>query len=457
MTDLTALKELIREIGESEGRQLTCKVNTFGCQMNARDSEKLLAILLEAGFEETDSDEADFVLFNTCTIRENAAERLYGRLGALKRVKERRPWMKVALCGCMMQEKDGPERIRKSYPFVELIFGTHNLYRFPDYLYRLYKEEKRVKEIWDKPGEIVEDLPVHRKYAFKSGVNISYGCNNFCTYCIVPYVRGPERSRRSGDIIRELKALSADGVSEVMLLGQNVNSYGLGLEDEPDFPGLLRLAAEVEGIRRIRFMTSHPKDLSDELIRVMASSEKICRHFHLPLQSGSDRILKAMNRRYTKEHYLSLVEKLRSAMPDISITTDIIVGFPGETEQDVDETIDVVRRAGFDNAYTFQYSPRKGTPAASFEEQVPPETVQYNFDRLLSEVQEMARKRAKLREGELAEVLVEGINERDSSLLTGRMSQNLLVHFPGSPEKIGSYLRVSLTECRGFYYLGKEE
>ena len=449
------IKEFVRLKEEELGRKLTARVNTFGCQMNARDSEKLTGILLEAGFEEADSDEADLVLYNTCTVRENAADRVYGRLGALKRIKAEHPGMKIALCGCMMQEEQVVAKIKESYPFVDLIFGTHNLYRFPEYLLQMYEQDESLVEIWKEADRIVEELPIRRKYAFKSGVNISFGCNNFCTYCIVPYVRGRERSRRPVDILHEIEALAKDGVIEIMLLGQNVNSYGKDLEDPVGFAEILKEAEQIDGIKRIRFMTSHPKDLSDELIRVMADSGKICRHFHLPLQSGSDTILSAMNRKYTKEHYLSLVNKLRSAMPDIAITTDIIVGFPGETAADVDETIDVVRKAQFENAFTFQYSKRRGTPAAVMENQVPAEEVQKNFDRLLSAVQEMAKERAARFTGEMAEVLVEEVNPKDESLLTGRMSQNLLVHFPGEKNLVGQIVQVKLSECRGFYYMGE--
>ena len=364
--------------------------------------------------------------------------------------------MKIALCGCMMQEASVIEKIRRSYPFVDLVFGTHNLFQFAELFYTCLVSERMVVAIWQETDAVVEDLPSERKYAFKSGINIMFGCNNFCSYCIVPYVRGRERSREAEDILREIAALARDGVSEIMLLGQNVNSYGKNLRQPLSFAGLLEKVEEIEGIRRIRFMTSHPKDLSDDLIRVMKQSDKICRHLHLPLQSGSTKILTAMNRRYTKEQYLSLVDKIRREIPDISITTDIIVGFPGETPEDVSETIDVIQKAGFDNAFTFIYSKRTGTPAAAMAEQIPQEQVKAQFDRVLHTVQETAKQQAGRLLGRTEEVLVEEVNAHDESLMTGRLSCNTLVHFPGGKELLGQYVSVRLDECRGFYYMGKQ-
>lgn len=447
-------REMVR-VFERENRRLpgACVVN-FGCQMNARDSEKLSGILKTVGFQEMESEDADFVIYNTCTVRDNANQRVFGRLGVLNGYKKKNPCMKVALCGCMMQEDLVIQKLRKSYSFVDLIFGTHNLYKFAELLYRCYTEKGMVIDIWKDTDQIVEDLPVERKFSFKSGVNIMFGCNNFCSYCIVPYVRGRERSRAPEEILREIKKLAADGVKEVMLLGQNVNSYGKQRgEGFMTFPALLREVEKVEGIERIRFMTSHPKDLSDELIRVMKESEKICRHLHLPLQSGSTRILEKMNRRYTKEDYLTLAEKIRREMPDISLTTDIIVGFPGETGQDAEDTMDVIRKVQFDNAFTFVYSRRTGTPAAAME-QVPDELVRENFDRILACVQETARNRVKRFEGQTLPVLVEEINEQDSALMTGRLSNNTVVHFPGDESLIGQIVDVKLEKCEGFYYIG---
>lgn len=437
------------------GRPLTAAVITFGCQMNARDSEKLTGILEKIGYHMVDSESADFVIYNTCTVRENANMRVYGRLGHMKQVKRKNPDMFIALCGCMMQEPEVIAKLKKSYSFVDIIFGTHNIYKFAELICERYEAGKMVVDIWEDTDKIVEDLPNERKYAFKSGINIMFGCNNFCSYCIVPYVRGRERSRKPEAIIREIERLVKDGVSEVMLLGQNVNSYGKTLDEPITFAELLRRIEKIEGLKRIRFMTSHPKDLSDELIEVMASSEKICKHLHLPVQSGSTRILKKMNRRYTKESYLELAEKIKKAVPDISLTTDIIVGFPGETEEDFQETLDVVRKVRYDSAFTFIYSKRTGTPAAAMEDQIPADVVKDRFDRLLSEVQSIASEVCAVHEGKDVEVLVESVSDHDASMVTGRMSNNLLVHFKGTKEMIGTYVTVHLTECKGFYYLGE--
>ncbi len=444
----------VESLAAELGRKPTCCVTTFGCQMNARDSEKLAGILEGAGYELTEDEGADFVIFNTCTVRDNANQRVYGRLGHLNSLKKKNPHKKIALCGCMMQEPSAVEKIKSSYRFVDLIFGTHNIYKFAELLTLMFESDETVIDIWEDTDQIVEDLPVERKYPFKSGINIMFGCNNFCSYCIVPYVRGRERSRSPRDIIREIEALAADGVVEIMLLGQNVNSYGRNLDEPMTFAQLLREVEKIKGIQRIRFMTSHPKDLSDELIQVMKDSKKICRHLHLPLQSGSTRILERMNRKYTREQYLSLAEKIRREIPDIAITTDIIVGFPGETPQDVDDTIDVVRRVSFDNAFTFIYSRRTGTPAASME-QVPEGIVREGFDRLLKVVQETAKERASLLNGQILEALVEGVNEQDPDLLTGRLSNNMIVHFEGKEELIGKIVPVRLAACHGFYYTGE--
>lgn len=449
-------REWVKDFEQKNGRlPKSCVVN-FGCQMNARDSEKLAGILRQIGYEEEkDEKKSDFVIFNTCTVRENANQRLYGRLGQLGRAKKQNPDMKIALCGCMMQESEAVEKLKKSYSFVGLVFGTHNLYKFAELLFLSLDSERMVIDIWKDTDKIVEEIPSQRKYSFKSGVNIMFGCNNFCSYCIVPYVRGRERSRKPQDILREIEGLAAEGVVEVMLLGQNVNSYGKTLERPMSFAGLLREIEKIDGIQRIRFMTSHPKDLSKELIQVMGQSKKICRHLHLPIQSGSSRILEKMNRRYTKEQYLKLVEDIRRAVPDISLTTDLIVGFPGETEADFLETLDVVRKVRYDAAFTFQYSKRTGTPAAAMEEQVSLEVVKERFERLLKEVQAISTEVCKVHTGSIQEVLVESVNEQDASLLTGRMSNNLLVHFPGSPSLVGTLVSVRLKECRGFYYMGE--
>ncbi len=462
------LRQLIAEKAEKKGRSLTYHVETFGCQMNAKDSEKLAGILSVIGYKESNDEKADFVIYNTCTVRENANLKVYGRVGWLGNIKKKNPDMIIALCGCMMQEKHVVEKIKSSYRFVDLVFGTHNIYMLAELIYNcLTAPDKKgpLVKVYDEALQIVEDLPSEQKYGFKAGVNISYGCNNFCTYCIVPYVRGRERSRMPEEIVNEVKDLSMHGVKEIMLLGQNVNSYGNDFkkaaiaegknpENIIDFPGLLRLVAQVPGIERIRFMTPHPKDLSDELIEVIAEEPKVCKHVHLPLQSGSSRLLAKMNRHYTKEDYLLLVEKIRNRINDVALTTDIIVGFPGETEEDFEDTIDVVKKARFASAYTFQYSKRTGTPAASFPDQVPEEIVSKRFERLLSVIHETSDELAKEATGSTVCVLVEEINKAKGTL-TGRMNNNMLVHFEGDEELLGKLVNVKLEECKGFYYLGK--
>ena len=441
-------KQYVTQISRKKGRPLTFHVTTFGCQMNARDSEKLCGILETVGFEETDSEEADFVIYNTCTVRENANNKVYGRLGYLSGFKKKNKDMMIALCGCMMQEPEVVEKLKQSYRFVDLVFGTHNIFKFAELLVRCFEEQKMVIDIWDDTKEIVEELPVERKYSFKSGVNIMFGCNNFCSYCIVPYVRGRERSRKPQDIIREIEKLVADGVVEVMLLGQNVNSYGKNLDTPVTFAQLLQEVEKIEGLERIRFMTSHPKDLSDELIEVMKNSKKICRHLHLPLQSGSSRVLKEMNRHYDKEHYLALVEKIKKAMPDLAITTDIIVGFPGETEEDFLETMDVVRQVEYDSAFTFIYSKRTGTPAAKMENQIPEDVIKDRFDRLLKLVQDISAKKAGALTGSVQDVLVEEMNRHydkehylalvekiKKAMPDLAITTDIIVGFPGETEE----------------------
>lgn len=446
-------RALTQQKMQTIGRPLTYCLTTFGCQMNEKQSEAVAGIMDEIGYIRQDSEEADVVIYNTCTVRENANLKVYGRLGHLHSLKDQNPDMKIILFGCMMQEPQVVEKIKKTYSFVNLVFGTHNIFKFAELFYDMLLSDMQIVDIWEGTDQIVEDLPTERNYTFKSGVNIMFGCNNFCSYCIVPYVRGRERSRKPETIVKEVERLVADGVSEVMLLGQNVNSYGKTLENPVTFAQLLTMLEEVEGLKRIRFMTSHPKDLSDELIEVMAKSKKICHHLHLPLQSGSSRVLKEMNRRYDKEKYLNLVEKIRTAIPDISLTTDIIVGFPGETEEDFQETLDVVKKAGYDTAFTFIYSKRTGTPAAAKEDQVPADVTKERFNRLLALVQEQGRIRSSRFAGTVQEVLVEE-ESKEKGIFTGRTQYNLLVHFPADESLLGTYVNVKLEECKGFYYLG---
>ena len=447
------IRELLARESAVLGRPVTYCLQTFGCQMNEKQSEVVAGIMDEMGFDRKESEDADIVIYNTCTVRENANLKVYGRLGKLHNLKKHNPDMKIILFGCMMQEQHVVDKIRKDYPFVDLVFGTHNIFRFAELFYEMKNRDSQLVEIWEGTEQIVEELPTERNYSFKSGVNIMFGCNNFCSYCIVPYVRGRERSREPEAIVNEVKSLVADGVTEVMLLGQNVNSYGKTLEHPITFAQLLQMVEAVPGLKRIRFMTSHPKDLSDELIEYMGKSKKVCHHLHLPMQSGSSRILKLMNRRYDKDKYLELVQKIRGAVPDISLTTDIIVGFPGETEEDFLETLDVVDKSDFDTAFTFIYSKRSGTPAAKMEDQVTEDVVKDRFDRLLSLVQEKGRMVSSRFQGTVQEVLVE-TESKEKGIFTGRTQYNLLVHFPGTSDMLGKYIQVRLDTCKGFYYLG---
>ncbi len=450
-------REWVRAFEQKNGRRPTASIQTFGCQMNARDSEKLAGILARIGFISQDHEEADLVLYNTCTVRDNANQRVYGRLGYVHSLKKKNPSMLIGLCGCMMQEETVIRKLKESYRFVDLVFGTHNIYKLAELLYARLSGGAPVFDIEKESTRIVETLPVTRQYPYKSGVNIMYGCNNFCSYCIVPYVRGRERSRRPEEILDEIRRLTDDGVVEVMLLGQNVNSYGKTLTEPISFAALLQQVEQIEAVKRIRFMTSHPKDLSDELIETMACSQKICRHLHLPLQSGSSRILTCMNRCYDKEQYLALAEKIRRRIPDISLTTDIIVGFPGETEEDFQETLDVVRRVRYESAFTFLYSKRTGTPAAAMDRQVPKEVAQDRFDRLLSLVQQISRESCCRDTGRVMEALVEGTDSQQEGFVTGRLGNNIMVHFPGPADLVGRIVPVRLLESRGFYYIGRME
>ncbi|MBE5077691.1 tRNA (N6-isopentenyl adenosine(37)-C2)-methylthiotransferase MiaB [Anaerotignum lactatifermentans] len=424
--------------------------------MNAHDSEKLEGMLDEMGYERTQEEtEADFIIYNTCCVRENAELKVYGKLGWLKHYKKENPDAVVALCGCMMQQDTVLETIRQKYRHVDLVFGTFNLYKLPELMKTREESGCTVFDIWQENQEVVEDLPSIRHFPYKASVNIMFGCNNFCSYCIVPYVRGRERSRTPEDILAEVRKLAADGVKEVMLLGQNVNSYGKNLENPVSFAELLRMVNEVEGIERIRFMTSHPKDMSDELILAMKECDKVCKNLHLPFQSGSTEILKKMNRHYTKEGYLELVRKVREAMPEITLSTDIIVGFPGETEEDFQETLDVIRKARYCTAFTFIYSKRTGTPAAKMENQVPEDVVKDRFDRMLQVLNPIVHEVTEEQVGKVLPVLVEEVSKHDENILTGRTEQNTLVHFSGSKDLIGQMVPVKIIENKTFYVIGE--
>jgi tRNA-2-methylthio-N6-dimethylallyladenosine synthase len=451
-------KKIMDELSKQiKAKGLKYHVSTFGCQMNAHDSEKLKGILEEIGYEATDNEkDADFVIYNTCCVRENAELKVYGRLGALKNNKKHKPNMLIALCGCMMQQDTVIKEIKRAYKHVDILFGTHNLYKLAELIQTRLETGKMVIDIWENYKEIVEDLPSIRKFKFKASVNVMFGCNNFCTYCIVPYVRGRERSRKPQDIINEIQGLVDDGVKEITLLGQNVNSYGKNLEQPISFARLIQEIEKIDGLEKIRFMTSHPKDLSDELIEVIGKSKKLCSHIHLPFQSGSTRILKKMNRKYTKESYLELVKKIKEVRPDAALTTDIIVGFPGETEEDFLETLDVVKQVEFDNAFTFLYSIRTGTPAATMEDQVPENVAKERFNRLLDVLNDIVNKKSLEKVGGIYNVLVEHINKQDENLVSGRLGSNHLIHFKGSKDLIGKIVPVKIIESKVYYLIGEQ-
>ena len=441
-------KSLMREFAALENRPHTYCVVTYGCQMNAHDSEKLEGMLTEMGMEKAESREtADFVIFNTCCVRDNAQRRALGNVTWLKEIKKTRPELMVAVCGCMMQQKGMGEQILRQYPFVDLAFGTHNLYRFAQLMLQAVKSRRRVVEVvQDDEGSIPEELPVLRSSPYHAYITIMYGCNNFCSYCIVPYVRGRERSRASSRIIEEARQLKADGVKEIMLLGQNVNSYGLDVEGELSFAQLLKQLDEV-GIERIRFMTSHPKDISDELIDVIAGSRHICHALHLPVQHGSTRVLESMNRRYSREKYLSRVEAIRSKIPDMSLTTDLIVGYPGETEEDFEETCSLVSEVGYDSAFTFIYSPRIGTRAADMPDQIPEAVSSRRIQKLIAIQKESTHRNYARYIGQVHSVLVDEASKRDETQMAGKNEYNITVNFPGTKDLIGQIVRVRITSA----------
>ena len=441
-------KALMREFAAIENRPHTYCVVTYGCQMNAHDSEKLAGMLQEMGMTEAESREtADFVIFNTCCVRDNAQRRALGNVTWLKELKKTRPEMMVAVCGCMMQQKGMGEQILRQYPFVDVAFGTHNLYRFAQLMLQAVKNRRRVVEvIQEDEGSIPENLPVRRGSPHHAYITIMYGCNNFCSYCIVPYVRGRERSRASARIIEEARQLKEEGVKEIMLLGQNVNSYGLDVEGELSFAQLLAKLDEV-GIERIRFMTSHPKDISDELIDVIAKSKHICHALHLPVQHGSSRVLASMNRKYTREQYLARVAEIRAKIPDMSLTTDLIVGYPGETEEEFEETCSLVGEVGYDSAFTFIYSPRIGTRAADMPDQIPEEVSSRRIQKLIAIQKENTRRNYAGYIGQVHSVLVEEASKRDEHQMAGKDEYNITVNFPGSKDLIGRIVRVRITSA----------
>lgn len=437
--------------------QLKYYIETWGCQMNEEDSEKLSGMLKNLGYSRTEKkDDASIIIFNTCCVRENAELKVYGNLGALKKMKKTNPNLIIAVCGCMMQQEGMAENIIKKYPFVDIIFGTHNSYKFPEYLNRVKQENKSIIEIINKEEGIVEGIPVDRSSSIKAFVTIMYGCNNFCTYCIVPYVRGRERSRTPEDIENEIKDLVNQGYKEITLLGQNVNSYGKGLEPHITFSDLLRRLNKIEGLERIKFMTSHPKDLSEDLIKAITECDKVCEQVHLPVQSGSTNILRKMNRGYTREKYLQQITAIKAAMPNVALTTDIIVGFPGETEEDFLDTLSLIKEVEFDSAFTFIYSKRKGTPADEMIEQIDDNVKHDRFNRLVEVVNEISEKKNKEYQDKIVEVLVEGLSKNDSSKLMGRTRTGKLVNFAGKEESIGKLVNVKITNAQTFSLIGEE-
>ena len=437
------------------------KINTFGCQMNVHDSERLAATLEELGYSRTEEvADADLVVYNTCCVRENAENKMYGHLGYLKKLKEKNKGLKIAICGCMTQQDAVIEKIKSSYRWVDIMFGTFNLHRFTEYLKANNETGGMIIDIWKEHDESESSerafVPsAGREIKHKSGINIMYGCDNFCSYCIVPYVRGRERSRKASDIVNEARELAADGVIELLLLGQNVNSYN---HDGINFATLLRMICAIDGIERVRFMTSHPKDMSDELIAAMVELDKVCKSVHLPIQSGSTAILGAMNRKYTKEDYMSLVDRLRTAIPGLPITTDIIVGFPGETDDDFEHTLDLAKQVGFAGAFTFIYSKRTGTSAATMECQVPPDVASERFNRLINVLNPIIYEINKAQEGRVLNVIADEY-DAEKGVLTGRSDCNTTVHFPANndlaAQLLGKLTKVDIIEGKPFYLLGE--
>ena len=430
-------------------------IMTFGCQLNENDSEKIAGMVENLGYEKTDDlSKCDLVVFNTCCVRENAEERLFGKIGEIKKLKEERGTI-IAIGGCMMQEEHILEKIKKSYKYIDLVFGTHTLNKFEEDLKKIIEEKKKIRDVIDIDGEVIEGLPIKRNDKFKASVSIMYGCNNFCSYCIVPYVRGRERSRKKEDILKEVESLAEEGYKEITLLGQNVNSYDGG--DGYKFSNLLYDVCKIEGIERIRFISPHPKDFTDDVIKAIKDNKKISRIVHLPLQSGSTKVLKEMNRKYTKEQYLALAEKMRKEIPDILFSTDIIVGFPGETEEDFENTLDVVRKMNYEQIFMFIYSRRVGTVADKMENQIPEEIKHKRFERLKKLYDDNVSKNNEKFIGKVEKILVDGESKNNENMLTGRNDANKVIIFEGSKDLIGKMINVKITEEHKWYLKGEIE
>lgn len=441
---------------ELTGKSKKHFILTYGCQMNEHDSEKLDAMLRMMGYHPAISKaDADLVIINTCCVRENAEFKVFGNLGQLKTLKAKNKDMIIAVCGCMMQQPHVVDAIKTKYRHVDLVFGTHNLHHFPRMLADAMKSDTTMIEIWKEEGSIIEGLPVTRKIGMKAYVNIMYGCNNFCTYCIVPYTRGRERSRQPEDILSEIQQLILEGVKEFTLLGQNVNSYGKDLEIPLSFETLLKQVDGLDGMERIRFMTSHPKDFDKHLINTIVQSKHICDHIHLPIQAASNRLLKAMNRYYTKEEYLDLIHYIRKELPTASITTDVIIGFPGETEEDIQELIELAKEVRYDSAYTFIYSLRTGTPAAEMDNQIQDDLKHQRFDRVLKVMNDIVKEKNMAMKNQVVQVLVEGLSREGGNSLSGRTTNNRVVNFHGSPDLIGKIVTVKVTHPRNFSLSGE--
>ena len=430
-------------------------IMTFGCQLNENDSEKIAGMVENLGYEKTDDlSKCDLVVFNTCCVRENAEERLFGKIGEIKKLKEERGTI-IAIGGCMMQEEHILEKIKKSYKYIDLVFGTHTLNKFEEDLKKIIEDKKKIRDVIDIDGEVIEGLPIKRNDKYKASVSIMYGCNNFCSYCIVPYVRGRERSRKKEDILKEVESLAKEGYKEITLLGQNVNSYDGG--DGYKFSNLLYDVCKIEGIERIRFISPHPKDFTDDVIKAIKDNKKISRIVHLPLQSGSTKVLKEMNRKYTKEQYLALAEKMRKEIPDILFSTDIIVGFPGETEEDFENTLDVVRKMNYEQIFMFIYSRRVGTVADKMENQIPEEIKHERFERLKKLYDENVSKNNEKFIGKVEKILVDGESKNNENMLTGRNDANKVIIFEGSKDLIGKMINVKITEEHKWYLKGEVE
>ena len=459
-------KEYIKQVKEiNKNKKLKYIIQTFGCQLNENDSEKLSGMVEEMGYKRTeDTKEADLAIFNTCCVRENAEDKLFGKLGELKKLREEKGTI-IAIGGCMMQERHITDKIQESYPYVDIIFGTHTLHKVPENIHKILEKRKRIKDVIDIDGEVYEGIPIKRDSNIKASVTIMYGCNNFCSYCIVPYVRGRERSRHPKDIIEEVQGLAKEGYKEITLLGQNVNSYlvsenwkqnGKEYKGINSFATLLKEINKIEGIERIRFVSPHPKDFTDDVIDAIAQCDKVCKLVHLPLQSGSTNMLKTMNRRYTKESYLQLVEKMKKRIENLTLSTDIIVGFAGETEEDFQDTLDVVKKVGFEQVYMFIYSIREGTPGARMENQVPEEIKHKRFDRLKELVESQIEENNKKYIGTTQKVLVEGTSKNNEEMLTGRTDSNKVVIFEGKKEDINKIIELKIVSEHMWYLKGEK-